>query len=141
MYKRKKVGHPTQTRRNGGVFMRKIKVLVTLFVVMLVLSTDLGTFFSDSSVKQQSVQTAKDNEEKNENVFQFAYLKHNLGCITSALQSVISSKTKAASDNFANRYTNAVADVTTKSVEKAITGKTAKVDTAKVKTVNTQKTE
>lgn len=121
--------------------MRKIKVLITLFVVMLVLSTDLGTFFSDSSVKEQSVQTAKEDEEKNENVFQFAYLKHNLGCITSALQSAISSKTKSASENFADRYTNAVADATTKTVEKAITGKKAKMDTAKVETVNTEKAE
>ena len=122
--------------------MRKIKVLITLFVIMLILSTDLGTFFSGTAGKEQVTQTTEaTSEEKNENIFQFAYLQHNLGCITGAIQSAIVSKTKSATSNFADKYTNAIADTTTKSVEKAITEKKTKMDTAKVEKTSTTKAE
>lgn len=123
--------------------MRKIKVLITLFVIMLILSTDLGTFFSGNAGKEQATQTAETtSEENNENVFQFAYLQHNLGCITGAIQSAITSKTKSATSSFAEKYTNAIADKTTESVEKAIKEKESKkMDTAKVEKTNTTKAE
>ena len=129
-------------QENGGVFMRKIKVLITLFVIMLILSTDLGTFFSGNAGKEQVAETTETMgtaEDGNENIFQFDYLQHNLGCITNAIQSAITSKTKSATSNLADKYTNAIADATTKSVEKAITEKETKMNTAKVeKTSNTK---
>lgn len=123
--------------------MRKIKVLITLFVIMLILSTDLGTFFSGNAGKEQAVQTTETtSEEKNENVFQFAYLQHNLGCITAAIQSAITSKTKSATSNLAEKYTNAIADKTTETVENAIKEKQSKkIGNVKVQKTSTTKAE
>lgn len=123
--------------------MRKIKVLITLFVIMLILSTDLGTFFSGTAGKEQVTQTTEaTSEEKNENIFQFAYLQHNLGCITGAIQSAIVSKTKSATSGLADKYTNAIADKTTETVEKAIKEKKSKkMDTVKVEKISTTKAE
>lgn len=88
---------------------------------MLVLSTDLGTFFSGTQVKEANTQTVE-KEEKG-NVFQFAYLQHNLGCITNAIRCAVSTKTEKATNSFADKYTNAVAKATTDTVEKAIVKK------------------
>lgn len=129
-------------QENGGVFMRKIKILITLFVIMLILSTDLGTFFSGNAGKEHVEETSETTEQKNENIFQFSYLQHNLGCITNAIQSAITSKTKSATSNFADKYTNAIAHKTTEAVEKAINEKKSKkMNTAKVEKTSTTKVE
>lgn len=99
--------------------VRKIKILVTLFVVMLVLSTDLGSFFSKQPASSQEVQVQEAGNE-NEEFFQFAHLRHNIGCITDAIKSMITNKTTAVIHDVSNQYSNALADTTTQAVEKAI---------------------
>ncbi|MCI8410281.1 MAG: hypothetical protein HFJ09_13590 [Lachnospiraceae bacterium] len=98
--------------------VRKIKVLISLFVILLVLSMDLGTFFSNV---ENGVVVAKGHE-----MFEFANLQHNLQCITGAIKAVVSTKNKTDKEqntNLVDKYGNALADATTKAVEKAITSK------------------
>ena len=106
--------------RIGGVFMRKIKVLITVFVLMLILSMDLGTLFSDGTANNTQAETQEDDA-----FFKFSNLQHNLGCITSAVKGAVMSKVSGVTNSAADKYANAVADATTKSVEDAITKKEA----------------
>ena len=99
----------------GELFMRKVKVLIGLFVVMLILSLDLGSIFSETSTEQ-----TKEQNVKQESMFQFANLKHNLGCITFAVKNVVSQKTQSLTTKTADKYANAIANTTTKTVENAI---------------------
>lgn len=89
--------------------MRKIKILITLFVVMLVLSTDLGGFFSKQPAHTQEMQI---QQEEKEEFFQFAYLRHNLGCITDAIKSAITTKSSAAIHVVSDKYSNALTENT-----------------------------
>ena len=101
--------------------MRKIKVLISVFVMMLILSMDLGSIFSDTAEKPE--QTVAEQESA---VFEIANLQHNLGCITNAMKKAVSSKVSGAAEGVADKYANAVADTTTKTVENAIAEKTKK---------------
>ncbi len=105
--------------------MRKIKVLIGLFMVMLILSMDLGSIFSDTKTEQTKVESTQ-----TESFFQFANLQHNLTCITSAVRNVISQKTQSITTKTADKYANAIANTTTKTVENVITKEQGK-ETAK----------
>lgn len=100
--------------------MRKIKVLITAFILMLILSMDLGTLFSDETVNDMQVE-----EQENDAFFKFSNLQHNVGCITSAVKGAVTSRVDGVANSAADKYANAVADATTKSVEDAITKKEA----------------
>lgn len=101
--------------------VRKIKVLISLFVILLVLSMDLGTFFSN-------IGNGGIAEEGHE-IFEFANLQHNIQCITGAIKTAVTAKNqtdkeeKKEDSNLVDKYGNALADATTKAVEKAITSK------------------
>lgn len=100
--------------------MRKIKVLITAFILMLILSMDLGTLFTDGTVNDTKVET-----QDKDAFFKFSNLQHNVGCITSAIKGAVTSKVAGVTNSAADKYANAVADATTKSVEDAITKKEA----------------
>lgn len=101
--------------------VRKIKILISLFVIMLVLSMDLGTFFSN--VGNGAV--AMEGHE----IFEFANLQHNLNCITGAIKMAVTGKNETGEEekkeisNLVDKYGNALADATTKAVEDAIVAK------------------
>lgn len=101
--------------------VRKIKVLISLFVILLVLSMDLGTFFSN-------IGNGAIVEEGHE-MFEFANLQHNVQCITAAVKTAVTAKNqkdkeeKKENANLVDKYGNALADATTKAVEKVITSK------------------
>lgn len=100
--------------------MRKIKVLITGFILLLILSMDLGALFSGETVKETQVES-----QENDAFFKFSNLQYNVGCITSAVKGAVRSKVSSATNSAADKYANAVADATTKSVEDAITKKEA----------------
>lgn len=100
--------------------MRKIKVLIVGFVLMLILSMDLGALFTEGTVNDTQVES-----EENDAFFKFSNLQHNVGCITSAVKGAVMSKVSGVTNSAADKYANAVADATTKSVEDAITKKEA----------------
>lgn len=95
--------------------MRKVKILITGFIIMLILSMDLGAVFSDTAKAENEVQATAD-----EPIFKFSNLQHNVGCITSAIGGAFHAKVAGAANDTAEKYANAVADATTKNVEKAI---------------------
>lgn len=105
--------------------MRKIKILISLFVIMLILSMDLGTLFSKSAPDM-----TKQNSQ-NQEIFDFENLQHNLGCIAGAIKSMIGIKTDDVALNLAGKYEEVIADTTTKAVEKAIDKDSEKTETAK----------
>lgn len=101
--------------------VRKIKVLITLFVILLILSMDLGTFFSNI---ENGAVVAQGHE-----MFEFSNLQHNLQCITGAIKMAVTDKNQTEKEkkkenaNLVDKYGNALADATTKAVEEAITSK------------------
>lgn len=109
--------------------VRKIKVLIGLFVAMLILSIDLGSLFAkDTALSAQMEQEVMEQEvmeqettENQESFFSFANLQHNLGCITGAIKSAVVEKTQVATEKYAGKYDEAIAEVATKEVEKVIT--------------------
>lgn len=109
-----------KNKRVGGVSMRKIKVLITAFVLMLILSMDLGALFTDGTVSDTQVKS-----QESDAFFKFSNLQHNVGCITSAIKGAVTSKVAGVTNSAADKYANAVADATTKNVENAITKKEA----------------
>ncbi len=86
---------------------------------------DLGSIFSDTKTEQTKVESTQ-----TESFFQFANLQHNLTCITSAVRNVISQKTQSITTKTADKYANAIANTTTKTVENVITKEQGK-ETAK----------
>ncbi len=107
----------------GGAIMRKIKVLITAFVLMLILSMDLGALFTNGTVS--TTQVENQGEDENDAFFKFSNLQYNVGCITSAIKGAVTSKIAGVTNSAADKYANAVADATTKHVENAITKKEA----------------
>lgn len=104
--------------------VRKIKVLIGLFVAMLILSIDLGSLFAkDTALSAQMEQEVMEQEttENQESFFSFANLQHNLGCITGAIKSAVVEKTQVVTEKYAGKYDEAIAEVATKEVEKVIT--------------------
>lgn len=101
--------------------VRKIKILISLFVIMLVLSMDLGNFFSNVG----NGTLAMEGHE----MFEFANLQHNLHCITDAIKTAVtankgnSKDEKKENSSLVDKYGNALADATTKAVENAIIAK------------------
>lgn len=116
--------------------VRKIKILISLFVIMLVLSMDLGTFFSNVG---NGTLVMEGHE-----MFEFANLQHNLHCITDAIKTAVTTKKGDSEDekkedtNLVDKYGNALADATTKAVENAIITKD-KNKQAKAEEVPTEK--
>lgn len=126
MYTKDCMGEYIIMRLEMGAFVmvRKIKILISLFVVMLILSMDLGTLFSTG---KDGIVTAEGHE-----MFEFANLQHNLGCITGAIKSAVVAKNdtvpeekteKKEDTNLVDKYGSALADATTKAVEDAIVAK------------------
>ena len=104
--------------------VRKIKVLIGLFVAMLILSIDLGSLFAkDTALSAQMEQEVMEQEttENQESFFSIANLQHNLGCNTGAIKSAVVEKTQVATEKYAGKYDEAIAEVATKEVEKVIT--------------------
>lgn len=104
--------------------MRKIKVLITTFILMLILSMDLGTLFTDGTAGDVQVES-----QENDALFKFSNLQHNIGCITSAIKGAVVSRVTGVTNSAADKYANAVADATTKSVEAVVTKKTTDNET------------
>ncbi len=100
--------------------MRKIKILLTSFVIFLVLSMDLGGIFAPQAATAQKVET----EAAQEKVFDFAHLQYNLGCIGNAVKGAVAKQVKGVAQDTADKYAEAVADQTTKAVEDVIKEKT-----------------
>lgn len=96
--------------------MRKIKILITAFVIMVVLSMDLGTVFSGTS--HTDMQTEKTAED--EGFCSFSNLQYNVGCIKDCIVGTMHKKVADVADQTASQYAEAVADKTTKAVENAI---------------------
>lgn len=98
--------------------MRKIRILLTSFVIFLVLSMDLGSIFAPQSATPQKVEASQ------EKMFDFANLQHNLGCIGNAVKGAVAQQVKGVTKDTADKYAQVVADQTTKAVEDVIEEKT-----------------
>ena len=95
-----------------GSFMRKIKILIGSFLILLVLSLDLGTIFSHQPVKER--------EQTQTDYFTVKNVQHNVTCIALAVREMVMDKINLEKKGISDQYANAVAEQTTKTVEQAI---------------------
>lgn len=95
--------------------MKKIKILITAFIIFSILSLDLGAVFSG-----QATSSVKTEQASEENLFTIEHFKYNVGCIGKKIGSVVCDAVSGAAKDTAKQYAEKVADSTTKSIEKTI---------------------
>lgn len=104
--------------------VRKIKILISLFIVMLVLSMDLGTLFAPGEERAIALEGHE--------MFEFSNIQHNVGCIAGAIKCAVVERgntsekketEKKEAPSLTDQYGNALADATTKVIEDAINAK------------------
>lgn len=87
--------------------IRKIKLVISIFVLLLVLSVDLGTFFTPAE-ERQAVACETENSKEENAMFSVKNLKRNLSCISGSVLAIFEKNGKNTMTDFAKKYDEAL---------------------------------